>query len=148
VLVVVLAGVSGWFISNHDIRGQPRRGHGHHGGGGHDVEGRTPLEWSALGQAFGDLCAVLYLASRLPQVLLNFRRKSCEGVSLLFFLFACLGNSTYVISILAYEPGDDPEDTYLRYLAVNASWLLGSFGTLVLDSAVSEITFFRHWSIR
>ncbi len=75
---------------------------------------------------------------------------------MLFFLFACVGNLTYVLSIFAYEPacartqsvfpfaadvgeGDwgcevgQWREQYGRYLAVNASWLVGSAGTLVLD---------------
>lgn len=67
---------------------------------------------------------------------------------MLFFLFACVGNLTYVLSILAYEPicmGDggngicEPGEKgriYGRYIAVNFSWLLGSFGTLLLDAGV------------
>jgi uncharacterized protein with PQ loop repeat len=91
------------------------------------------LVFSPVGQVFGYLCAALYLSSRIPQILLNARRKSCEGVSILFFIFACMGNVTYVLSILANEV---EEGMYARYLAVNASWLLGSVGTLVLDAVI------------
>lgn len=66
---------------------------------------------------------------------------------MLFFLFACVGNLTYVLSIVAYEPscariaavGEDGcgrgewGAEYGRYMLVNASWLVGSAGTLVLD---------------
>jgi uncharacterized protein with PQ loop repeat len=112
-----------------------------------------------LGQMFGYLCAVFYLGSRLPQLLLNFRRKSTEGVSLLFFLFACIGNMTYVLSILAYSPvcrhpseavavslvphqshvrcrPGEAAAIYGRYILVNLSWLTGSAGTLLLDMAI------------
>ena len=97
---------------------------------------------SFWGQIFGYLCAALYLGSRLPQLLLNYRRKSTDGVSMLFFLFACLGNATYVLSILAYEAecageaGCDVAGAYWRYLLVNMSWIVGSAGTLVLDAAI------------
>ncbi|KAJ5134407.1 hypothetical protein N7526_005772 [Penicillium atrosanguineum] len=95
--------------------------------------------------------AVLYLGSRLPQLLLNYRRKSTDGVSLLFFLFACIGNLTYVLSILAYSPvcqgrtkntrhvkcrPGEASELYGRYVLVNLSWLIGSFGTLLLDMAI------------
>ncbi|KAK0736903.1 PQ loop repeat-domain-containing protein, partial [Apiosordaria backusii] len=98
------------------------------------------------GQVFGWLCAVLYLGSRLPQLLLNWRRKSTEGVSILFFLFACLGNLTYVLSILAYDPVCTAENgeckdgeaarIYWQYILVNLSWLAGSAGTLFLDMSI------------
>ncbi|CUS07845.1 unnamed protein product [Tuber aestivum] len=124
ILMVCLAGVLGWWASNRYSDSDP------------PAEGdHNDLSFSVLGQTFGYFCAVLYLASRVPQILLNYRRQSCEGISLLFFLFACLGNMTYVASILAYVPhgGDGMGQEYRRYIAVNASWLLGSIGTLFLD---------------
>jgi hypothetical protein len=64
---------------------------------------------------------------------------------MLFFLFACIGNLTYVLSILAYKPicrvpghckTGEAKGIYGKYIAVNLSWLLGSFGTLMLDGFV------------
>lgn len=124
IFIVCLAGVFGWWVSNrYSDSDPPTKSDG------------DDLSFSVLGQTFGYLCAVLYLASRVPQILLNYRRQSCEGISLLFFLFACIGNMTYVVSILAYVPQseDEPSREYKRYIAVNASWLLGSVGTLFLD---------------
>ncbi|RMY33455.1 hypothetical protein D0865_14453 [Hortaea werneckii] len=101
---------------------------------------------------FGYVCAVLYLGSRVPQLLLNYRRKSTEGLNALFFLFACIGNLTYVLSIFAFSPlcsnykhghfhqhhchDGEARAVYGRYILVNLSWLLGSLGTLFLDFAV------------
>lgn len=131
VLLVCIAGVTGWWIPQSSF--------------GRDDEKITPpkgvddidLSFSPLGQVFGWLCAVLYLGSRVPQIALNAKRRSCEGVSILFFIFACLGNLTYVISILAYLPvtedGSWNHTRYRKYVAVNASWLAGSVGTLLLD---------------
>lgn len=112
VFLVFLAGVGGWYFG------------GKHETGSKPID--ADLEFNTLAQAFGWLCAVLYLGSRIPQILLNFERKSCEGISFLFFLFACLGNITYVVSILSVCTGP-------RYLLVNSSWLAGSVGTLVED---------------
>lgn len=80
---------------------------------------------------------------------------------MLFFLFACVGNLTYVLSIVAYEPGcariaavggDTSEGCregewsagYARYMLVNASWLVGSAGTLGLDLMI----FAQFWVYR
>lgn len=127
--MVCAAGVAGWWLS---------RGVQGGGEGGAEEEGEDDaLRMDLWGQIFGWLCAVLYLGSRLPQLLLNFRRKSTEGVSMLFFLFACLGNLTYVLSILAYEPRcGGPACLYGRYVLVNLSWLAGSAGTLLLDLGI------------
>jgi hypothetical protein len=121
VALVIAAGVIGWaFSADSTPVKQPDN---------------KQLEFNLLGQIFGWLCAALYLGSRVPQLLLNFERKSCEGISFLFFLFACLGNLSYVISILA-------EDLSKQYLLINASWLCGSVGTLFLDLLI----FVQFWT--
>jgi uncharacterized protein with PQ loop repeat len=114
----VISGILGFYLSHLYKPSVP-----------HDSPDHDEIEISTLGQIFGWGCAVLYLGSRIPQVVKNFRRKSTEGLSLLFFLFACLGNITYVLSIVSasLEP---------RYLLVNLSWLAGSAGTLLLDALV------------
>ncbi|KAI9047375.1 hypothetical protein LZ554_008821 [Drepanopeziza brunnea f. sp. 'monogermtubi'] len=140
VLMVVAAGVLGWYISNRshisDAPPPHTPKHPH----------PEPLILNLWGQIFGYFCAVLYLGSRVPQLLLNYRRRSTEGVSMLFFLFACIGNLTYVLSIFAYEPhctgafgkcaGGEASRIYGRYILINASWLAGSLGTLFLDAAI------------
>lgn len=137
VLTVCAAGVFGWYLSNRS-QGHPSK---HRKSGSDDV-----LEFSILGQVFGYFCAILYLGSRVPQLLLNYRRKSTDGVSMLFFLFACIGNLTYVLSIFAYEAHcsskhgkcakGEAARIYGRYILVNASWLAGSLGTLFLDMGI------------
>ncbi|VVT57690.1 uncharacterized protein SAPINGB_P005821 [Magnusiomyces paraingens] len=115
---VVIAGIAGWAFSQLRHSSPPPSGP--------PSEPEPPLEFDFWGQVFGWGCAALYLGSRVPQILLNFERKSVEGISFLFFLFACLGNLTYVISILALN-------TSWKYILINGSWLAGSFGTLLLD---------------
>lgn len=134
VLLVCLSGVFGWYLSA--SRAPP------------PTSPPTPSapSFNTWGQIFGYICAILYLGSRVPQLLLNYRRKSTEGISMLFFLFACIGNLTYVLSIVAHKPvcaghrgrcvNGEASRIYARYIAVNFSWLLGSFGTLLLDAAV------------
>ena len=139
IVLVCAAGVFGWWLSNRP--GRSRHPDDHPG----DSDQEDTLHFNVLGQVFGYICAVLYLGSRLPQLLLNYRRKSTEGISMLFFLFACIGNLTYVLSIFAYspvcrkprvcEPGE-ASSIYSRYIVVNLSWLLGSLGTLLLDAFV------------
>ncbi|KKK12352.1 hypothetical protein P175DRAFT_0516597 [Aspergillus ochraceoroseus IBT 24754] len=133
--LVCAAGVLGWYVSQSSPKHKTK----------HPSHSDSELVFDPLGQVFGYLCAALYLGSRLPQILLNYRRKSTEGVSLLFFLFACIGNLTYVLSILAYSPickkgrrCKDGELTaiYGKYILVNLSWLIGSFGTLFLDMCI------------
>lgn len=116
VMLVFMAGLIGWYVSYIKDHGKKK-------------SPPSELVFDPLAQFFGWLCAVLYLGSRIPQILLNYKRKSCEGISFMFFLFACLGNLTYVISILAI-------DVSPNYLLVNSSWLAGSLGTLGLDFTI------------
>lgn len=114
VLSVILGGFLFWYISYCNNPKTPKP---------------TPpeeLTFNITAQVFGYLSAILYLGSRVPQILLNFKRKSVEGISFLFFLFACLGNTTFIISVLSIS-------MHPRYLLVNASWLVGSSGTLIMD---------------
>jgi len=141
VIIVCAAGVLGWWLSNRTHRGH----HTAHNPPSDEPTGAEALQFNVLGQVFGYICAVLYLGSRIPQLLLNYRRKSTDGISMLFFVFACVGNLTYVLSIFAYspvcaapqhcQPGEQKE-IYLKYITVNLSWFIGSFGTLVLDMGV------------
>lgn len=41
-----------------------------------------------------------------------------------------------MLSILAYVPREGGSAEWRRYVAVNASWLAGSFGTLMLDLGI------------
>ena len=153
-VLVCAAGVLGWWASTRSSHtGYPRGSPGHDLPDPISTASSDTLRIDLWGQIFGYLCAVLYLGSRIPQLILNHKRKSTEGVSMLFFLFACVGNLTYVLSIFAYEPAcaslqglssnrgshtggcEDGEwrEGYGRYILVNASWLVGSAGTLVLD---------------
>ncbi|CRG87278.1 putative membrane protein YOL092W [Talaromyces islandicus] len=139
IVLVCAAGVLGWYVSSNLTNNSKNKNK--------PDNSSEPLTFDLWGQVFGYLCAVLYLGSRIPQLLLNYRRKSTEGVSLLFFLFACIGNLTYVLSIFAYSPvcpsrrhracqPGEASAIYGKYILVNLSWLVGSLGTLILDMAI------------
>ncbi|KAJ9119676.1 hypothetical protein QFC22_003386 [Naganishia vaughanmartiniae] len=61
-----------------------------------------------IGRASAWICTTLYLTSRLPQIWKNYTRKSVEGLSILLFVFAFMGNATYVGSIML-NPGGGEE---------------------------------------
>ena len=173
-VLVCAAGVFGWWLSVRNSQSSYRSfdfysHHGHHSDSEYMKAEEADVSFDLWGQIFGYLCAALYLGSRIPQLLLNYRRKSTEGVSMLFFLFACVGNLTYVLSIFAYEPGCAKSNgaasplrlvetltkgmfctegewsrEYGRYILMNASWLAGSAGTLFLDMGI----FVQFWIYR
>jgi len=51
----------------------------------------TPLGAEIVGY----FSAICYLGARIPQIVKNARERSCDGLSLLFFLLSVLGNLTY-----------------------------------------------------
>ncbi|KAI9708062.1 MAG: hypothetical protein M1820_004266 [Bogoriella megaspora] len=87
-----------------------------------DPAGAAPIGAEVLGYA----SAVLYLGARIPQIIKNQREKSCEGLSLLFFMLSLMGNATYGAGILFHSVEKD-------YVLNNLPWLIGSLGTMVED---------------
>lgn len=82
-----------------------------------------------LPQIFGWSSAILYLGSRIPQIIQNYKSKSTEGLSLGMFCFSVLGNIAFCSSLLSYS-------AEYEYLLVNLPWLIGSGGTLIFDFTI------------
>eukprot|EP00755_Sulcionema_specki_P032050 Sspe_Gene.19562::Locus_7139_Transcript_1_1_Confidence_1.000_Length_1636::g.19562::m.19562 len=79
-----------------------------------------------IGIVVGWFSAALYLGSRVPQLVLNFRRGSTDGLSPLMFTMAVLGNTTYSLGILLL---DSSGSSCLCHLP----WLIGALGTVQFD---------------
>lgn len=133
ILLVCTTGMVSWYLIHHFTSSSQ------------SASVRGVQELDIWGQVFGWLCAVTYFGSRFPQLILNWRRKSVEGLSMLFFLFACLGNLTYVLSIVAFDPTSavlsrcqsyGEGKIYGRHILVNLPWLVDGMGTLLLDMAI------------
>lgn len=114
VCAVVIIGILSWYIT---YISKPDH---------HKVPLDDRVSFNITAQFFGYISAVFYLASRLPQIFLNIKNKSTDGISFLFFLLACLGNITFVLSVLSISLDK-------KYILVNLSWLIGSSGTLFMD---------------
>ncbi|KAF9400487.1 hypothetical protein BGZ94_005460, partial [Podila epigama] len=92
--------------------------------------------WVSLLLGYGS--AFLYLGSRLPQIYKNWRLKSCEGLSVMMFVFSVFGNVFYVASIFL-------NSLEMDYLIKNLPWWLGSGGTLVFDFTIFfQFYIYRH----
>ncbi|KAI1408579.1 PQ-loop-domain-containing protein [Hypoxylon sp. FL1857] len=120
VAAIYLVGAAGWFVSykigawdKPDIPDEPTAD--------------EPV--AILGLVLGYASALCYLCARVPQILKNYREKSCEGLALLFFLLSLTGNLTYGLSVFTYSP--EPE-----YFIKAIPWLLGSLGTIVEDCII------------
>ncbi|KAF5315626.1 hypothetical protein D9611_004776 [Ephemerocybe angulata] len=89
-----------------------------------------------LGRIFAWMCTMLYLTSRLPQIWKNYVRKSVEGLSMALFIFAFLGNTFYVASILLSPKTLLPPPEASEFIRESIPYLLGSAGTLCFDITI------------
>ncbi|CAH0039145.1 unnamed protein product [Clonostachys solani] len=122
-VAVYVVGIAAWFISY-------KAGAWDSGDDktpSHDDEGQSPLEIAGL--TLGYISAVFYLCARIPQILKNYREKSCEGLAILFFMLSLTGNLTYGISLVSYSQEK-------KYLLNALPFLIGSIGTIVEDCII------------
>ncbi|KAK9471276.1 PQ loop repeat-domain-containing protein [Dipodascopsis tothii] len=118
-LMVVLAIVTGLYIATD----------GHLYDAAHLTYRSRNAQPSYVGQVAGWCCTVIYVGSRIPQIVLNFAQKTCHETSIIYFFFASLGNIMFVFSIVIF-------DSSFHYLLLNASWLCGTLLSLVLDHTI------------
>ncbi|KAI1315587.1 hypothetical protein EDD11_000597 [Mortierella claussenii] len=88
-----------------------------------------------LGRIFAWVCTLFYLSSRMPQLWKNFKRKSVQGLSILMFFWAAMGNLSYTLSILNSADAVNPE-TQQKFLREAVPYVLGSSGTLMFDLSI------------
>lgn len=83
----------------------------------------------AAGVVAGYTSTVLYLSSRVPQIMLNHKRKSVEGLALGMFVCALGANITFGAGILIRARD-------WQAVVQQAPWIIGSLGTVVLDACI------------
>lgn len=92
-----------------------------------------------IGTICGYTSSVLYVSSRAPQILKNYKSKSTKGVSYLLFLFAMIGNTLYTTSILSDLYLLSRYDRYMGEVSFNSvfyaqlPFVIGSAGTVLFD---------------
>ena len=87
------------------------------------------------GIVLGYVSSVLYLNSRLPQIIKNFRRKSVAGLSWLMFFCAFMGNLTTVTAIFMRATSKADYESEAPFLPGNAGTLLFDL-TIVIQYAL------------
>ncbi|OJJ02906.1 hypothetical protein ASPVEDRAFT_703013 [Aspergillus versicolor CBS 583.65] len=128
VLAICVIGMAGWTVAWQTGVWKPASPDSGNGG----------VDMAPGAQVLGYISAVCYLGARLPQIYKNYCDKSCEGLSLLFFILSLLGNLTYGAGILCHS-------TEKSYFITNLPWLIGSLGTMVED--VTIFAQFRMYAI-
>lgn len=94
---------------------------------------------SGIGSYLGWAMAAIYMGGRLPQICLNIRRGNVEGLNPLMFIFALVGNITYVASILVSSMD-------WSKIRPNLPWLVDAGGCVLLDSFILlQFIYFCCW---
>ncbi|KAK4789752.1 hypothetical protein SAY86_017056 [Trapa natans] len=97
------------------------------------------MEHSVFGQWLGWLMAAIYMGGRIPQILLNIKRGSVEGMNPLMFVFALIANVTYVGSILV-------RTTEWESIKPNMPWLLDAMVCVALDLfIILQYVYYRYF---
>lgn len=86
--------------------------------------------YSGIGTYMGWGMAAIYVGGRLPQICLNIRRGNVEGLNPFMFIFALLGNTTYVASIMV-------NSLNWPKIRPNLPWLVDATNCALLDTFVS-----------
>lgn len=115
-----------------------------------DAAQPSPSTLMQIGTVLSWFSALLYLFSRLPQLIKNHSRRSTAGLSLTLFVAAFFGNFFYSASLVLnplawsdYPPygGDgwasEDGSERLAYILNTLPFFLGSAGVLVMDAAVA-----------
>ncbi|KAJ6749528.1 hypothetical protein OIU85_000191 [Salix viminalis] len=82
--------------------------------------------------------AAIYMGGRLPQIFLNIKRGNVEGLNPLMFVFALIGNITYVASILV-------DSMAWSKIRANLPWIVDAGGCVLLDTCILlQFIYFHH----
>ncbi|GMI68882.1 hypothetical protein like AT4G36850 [Hibiscus trionum] len=97
------------------------------------------MEHSGLGQWLGWLMAAIYMGGRIPQIWLNIKRGSVEGLNPLMFIFALIANAAYVASILV-------RTSEWENIKPNMPWLLDAAVCVALDLfIISQYIYYKYF---
>lgn len=84
-----------------------------------------------FGAMFSWFSGVMYVFSRLPQILRNYQRQSVEGLAVIMFVITVLGNLFYGLSIIFRWPKIDS-----HFFEATLPYIIGSCGTVVFDITI------------
>jgi uncharacterized protein with PQ loop repeat len=85
-----------------------------------------------IGNIFAWASTLIFFLSRLPQILLNYKRRSIEGLSFITFVNIIIANQLFLASILI-KLIDIDNSNHIKYIIKNIPWIVGSCTTTIFD---------------
>jgi len=92
----------------------------------------THTEKLVISEIYAWISFCIYLLARLPQIYLNYKRKSVIGLSIIVFYSIIFANFMFLMSILI-NLLDLNKNTKLEYINKNIQWIIGPILTSSLD---------------
>lgn len=89
-----------------------------------------------LADLMGWISTFIFISSRIPQIYLNYRRQSVEGLSLNSFVLINIANYLFIASILINLYDISNIDDKLAFFINNIQWIMGSFCTSFFDGII------------
>ncbi|KAK3282782.1 hypothetical protein CYMTET_9492, partial [Cymbomonas tetramitiformis] len=99
------------------------------------------MDDATIGTILGWAMTFIYLTSRLPQIIMNAKRGSVEGLSPTMFILAVTGNATYLASILL-------RSTAPSKLVPNLPWIVDAILCIFLDLIILLQFLFYKWRVQ
>ncbi|KAL9361220.1 hypothetical protein Peur_044005 [Populus x canadensis] len=93
------------------------------------------IDGNVIGTFLGWSMAAIYMGGRLPQICLNIKRGKVEGLNPLMFVFALVGNITYVARCIQSPPAPPP--SLISFLSL-------LFYSLILGQILLQFVYFRY----
>lgn len=75
----------------------------------------------------------IFLISRLPQILLNYRRRSVEGLSFVTFINIIIANQLFLASVLIRLIDINDVNGQKDYVIKNLAWIVGPSAGIIFD---------------
>lgn len=88
-----------------------------------------------VGDFLAWIATFIFIFSRIPQILLNFKRQSTEGLSITTFVIANISSMFFMLSILIILY-DLNKNQYNNYIIENIQWLIGGGITTIFDGII------------
>jgi uncharacterized protein with PQ loop repeat len=86
-----------------------------------------------IADIIGWISTFIFIGSRIPQIYLNYQRKSTEGLSIYSFILINVANLLFLTSILVNLCDTNNTTTFI---IENLQWILGSSTTVLFDLVI------------